>query len=57
MSAKHKGMGIAAAAAAAPFVPHVMKPVQAVHPVHAASLGLASLMTYLIVAELRAKSK
>lgn len=57
MSAKHKGMGVAAMAAAAPLVPHLAKPVQAVHPVHAASVGLASLMTYLIVAELRDKSK
>jgi hypothetical protein len=51
MSAKHKGLGIAGTVSAAPLLPH------AVQPVHAASFGLLGLMAYLIVAELRGRSK
>ena len=57
MSAKHKGIGIAGVATAAPLVPQAMHGAQAVQPVHAASFGLVSLLAYLIVAELRDKSK
>jgi hypothetical protein len=57
MSGRHKGIGIAGLASAAPILPHAMRQAHAVHPVHAASFGLVSLMAYLIAAELRNRSK
>ena len=57
MSGRHKGIAIAGLASAAPILPHAMSQAHAVHPVHAASFGLVSLMAYLIAAELRNRSK
>jgi hypothetical protein len=57
MSAKHKGIGIAGVASATPFLPHAIQQAHGVQPVHAASFGLVGLMAYLIIAELRDKSK